>query len=397
MKVMTAAEMAQFDRALARVSGSRIVLPEVAVPVAEARALWREVLCAFALTGVAAVSEFEQARFERYLGKLSRGAVAARGLGELDRSRMLALVAVAERLNSWATTYARPGYSSRRIVTGVVTVVAGAQLAACTTLFGGNIKGNFSCSAPNGSCAPSTLIDDQALSVIQNARPMTPAGPYYQPSGAGGMQESAGKPARGAVAVADNGMIHRDRRVLKVVFPSYVDGRGNVHEPRVVHTVVDTGGWMQVSSGEATASTQVLGAAAAGSSAAPRAHAAAVDVSALAPRDLQGWSLDVPKGDQLAGSIAGPPSAAAVESARVRGVEAVDPLTKIRTSVQARLAGVSALPAGAPVAAAAAAPVVLVPEQAKTEAAPAPPAKPVVQAKPVVANGPSSFPAKVEE
>jgi hypothetical protein len=45
---------------------------------------------------------------------------------------------------------------------------------ACASLFGGNIK-KACCSAPGGPAA-FDLIDDQALSVIQNA-PMTPAGP----------------------------------------------------------------------------------------------------------------------------------------------------------------------------------------------------------------------------
>ncbi len=394
MSVMTAREMAQFERALKRVSGGRVRIPNVSVPVAEARLLWRDLKVAFQPTGSAAVSDLERARFARYLSVLSVGTVSVSGLGALDRVRMLAFVALADRMNRWDRDMALASRPWRRIVSGAVVLVAGAQLAACTTLFGGNIKGNFSCSAPDGSCAPSTLIDDQALSVIQNARPMTPAGPYYQRPGAGGVLDSAVKPASGAVAVAGNGMMHRDRRVLKVVFPSFVDGRGNVHEPRVVHTVVDAGGWMQVSSGEANASAQVLGSAASAvPGAAPRGQAATVDVSAMVPRDLQGWSLDAPKGEQLAGGPVGPPSVSSVEAARVRGADPVDPLTKIRTSVQARLAGVSALPAGAPLVPAAPVPAA---EQPKSDAVAAQDAKPVA-AKPAVANAPSSFPAKVEE
>ncbi|MEL0254290.1 MAG: conjugal transfer protein, partial [Novosphingobium sp.] len=44
-------------------------------------------------------------------------------------------------------------------------VVGLAALSGCTT-FGGNVKGNFSCSAPDGICAPSSSIDDRALAMI---------------------------------------------------------------------------------------------------------------------------------------------------------------------------------------------------------------------------------------
>jgi conjugal transfer pilus assembly protein TraV len=394
MSVMTPREMAQFERALKRVSGGRVRIPNVCVPVSEARFLWSDLKVAFQATGSSPVSDMERARFARYLSSVSGGGLSVAGLGALDRVRMLAFVALADRMNRWARNLAVSNRPWRRVVSGGVALVAGAQLAACTTLFGGNIKGNFSCSAPDGSCAPSTLIDDQALSVIQNARPMTPAGPYYQPPGAVGLQESAVKSGSGGVAVAGNGMLHRDRRVLKVVFPSFVDGRGNVHEPRVVHTVVDAGGWMQVSSGEANASAQVLGSAASAvPGSARRSQSATVDVSAMVPRDLQGWSLDAPKGEQVAGAPSGPPSVSTVEEARLRGADPVDPLTKIRTSVQARLAGVSPLPAGAPLIPAAPVPVA---EQPKGDAVVAQDAKPVT-AKPVVANAPSSFAVNVEE
>ena len=44
-------------------------------------------------------------------------------------------------------------------------ILAGTGLASCTTM-GGNIKGNFSCVAPDGICAPSSTIDDRALAMI---------------------------------------------------------------------------------------------------------------------------------------------------------------------------------------------------------------------------------------
>ncbi|MGC1468756.1 MAG: hypothetical protein WA793_05170, partial [Sphingorhabdus sp.] len=81
------------------------------------------------------------------------------------------------------------------------------------------------------------LIDDGALAMIQNARPMTPTSqPWSQPSMRG----------EGKVIAVSNGIAHRERRVLKVVFPAFVDQRGFLHEPRVVHAVADQGGWMQL-------------------------------------------------------------------------------------------------------------------------------------------------------
>jgi conjugal transfer pilus assembly protein TraV len=137
--------------------------------------------------------------------------------------------------------------------------LAATQLAACTSLFGGNIKGKLCLQRAGRDLRPSTLIDDQALSVIQNARPMTPAGPYMrirrQPRRHGVLRAVRFR----SIAAAGDGMVHRERRVLKVVFPSFVDGGGNLHEPRIVHAVVDDGAWMQLSSGEPNLGDQVEG------------------------------------------------------------------------------------------------------------------------------------------
>lgn len=49
--------------------------------------------------------------------------------------------------------------------------------AAGCAAFGGNVKGNFACQAPNGICAPTTKIDDQALAAMgaQDGGSMQPA------------------------------------------------------------------------------------------------------------------------------------------------------------------------------------------------------------------------------
>lgn len=180
------------------------------------------------------LSAFEQAQFQRAISTQSGDRLACSAI----------LLPVGQACRIWELVCAmrlprtiKVETSSHRRAVSTAALFAGAlPLAACATMLGGNVKGSFSCSAPGGTCAPSTVIDDGALALIQNARPMTPAArPWSQP------------PLRGdgkVIAVAD-GVAHREQRVLKVVFPAFVDQRGYLHEPRIVHAVADQGGWMQ--------------------------------------------------------------------------------------------------------------------------------------------------------
>lgn len=391
MTMLAPRQMRLFAERVATLSKGCVVVPVISVPLTEAKALWQSLVIAFPRGGSSgpAVSELEARRFARFVSRRSLGAIAGWQLPAMARCEMMALVAAAQRIAGWKQRFEARGALPRLAMAGSVTVAA-MQLAACSTLLGGNIKGNFSCSAPNGTCAPSTVIDDQALAVIQNARPMTPAGPYFQPPADARQRSGAVAAAERPVAVADNGLVHRDRRVLRVVFPSYVDGRGNVHEPRIVHTVVDRGGWMQVSQGSQTAAEQVIGAANADDrTAAGAVRVGALEPAALAPVDLQGWSL-TPPGGQEQGPVMGAPKAAAVEAARLRGASSVDPIQNIRSQVQARLGSVSPLPAGSSeTAPKPPAPADAVPSPRATGSAAGAAAGPV--------NPPASFPAKVEE
>ena len=45
------------------------------------------------------------------------------------------------------------------------TLCSAVALSVCAT-FGGTIRGDFSCAAPDGICAPSSTIDDRALALI---------------------------------------------------------------------------------------------------------------------------------------------------------------------------------------------------------------------------------------
>ena len=77
-------------------------------------------------------------------------------------------------------------------------------IGGCTTL-GGNVKGDFACRAPEGSCAPTSAIDEQATKAMQPQGANAPSSP----------------PANG--------------RTLRVVLAAWRDANGREHEARVVH------------------------------------------------------------------------------------------------------------------------------------------------------------------
>lgn len=173
-------------------------------------------------------------------------------------------------------------------------------------------------------------------------------------------------------------MIHRERRVLKVVFPSFVDGGGNLHEPRIIHAVVDDGAWMQLSSGEPNLGEQVEG------------RAVSLASAALAPAP----GVPAPLIDGRDAPIAAPaalPTPEAVAAARAKAAArgSGNAIDAIRAEVQARLSQTakaptpSAVKATGPVNGGAIAPPVAAPSAAPDKASPA--------------NAPTAFPAKVEE
>ncbi len=381
MIALTPAQNAGLVRAVAMRSHGAISLPRGTISRREAILLWHDLVAAYASPQGRLLTPSELAKLRSRSWSRSAGHLA---LGEdaLSLAAGLAFWRLAVRLGMLAER--RPPTGLARAGRIAVVGLAATQLAACTSLFGGNIKGSFACSAPGGTCAPSTLIDDQALSVIQNARPMTPAGPYIrQPTAAKAITASYVPTGSGRIAAAGNGMVHRERRVLKVVFPSFVDGGGNLHEPRIVHAVVDDGAWMQLSSGEPNLGDQVEGRAVTLASAAyspATAAPAPVSESAISPVSAP---ADPPP--------TAPPSPEAVAAARAKAaaLKSGNAVDAIRAEVQARLAHSAKAQAGAvpaPAAPASAAPI------AGTTAAatPAP-----ATSKP--ANGPAAFPAKVEE
>ena len=96
-------------------------------------------------------------------------------------------------------------------------------LAGCAT-FGTNVEGSFQCRAPEGSCAPSHIIDARAAGEIR--QPETPPNTIRTPR-----MVASGDQARTA------------ERTLKIVFPARVDETGTLHDEAVAWTVVENPRW----------------------------------------------------------------------------------------------------------------------------------------------------------
>ena len=380
---LTPGQLAGLCRAVTRKSRGQVSLPPVAIERTEAIALWLEVASSFGKPEGRLLAARDLDRLRRRAWQVSHG-LAALGETSLSLEAGLAFWRLALRLGKLAERRKAGGLA--RAASVAALGLAATQLAACTSLFGGNIKGSFACSAPNGTCAPSTVIDDQALSVIQNARPMTPAGPYMRSPTAARPTTAAYVPTgSGRITPAQGGMAHRERRVLRVVFPSFVDGGGNLHEPRIVHAVVDDGAWMQLSGSEPTAIDQIEG------------RTASLASAAFTPPplpDAETLPSDLSPAPEVKPAPARPPSPEAVAAARAKGaaLKAGSAIDAIRAEVQSRLAQTAKSPAAvAPVAA-------LAPNAAQGAAhiaAPVDAVKPAAATTPV--NAPAAFSAKVEE
>ena len=394
MTELTPQQMTMFQRAVHRRSAGQVRIPAIVLSRSDAITLWLDLVAAFGEHQGRALSSRELTLLRQRAWRRSAGHVAL-SEGSLTLPAGLALWNLAGQIEALLARRSQNegAHSGLARAAGVAAIgLAATQLAACTSLWGGNIKGNFACSAPGGTCAPSTVIDDQAVAVIQNARPMVPAsGPYFQPPARASGQSARLVPSgSGRIAAASTGVAHRERRVIKVVFPSYVDGAGNFHEPRVVHTVADAGGWMQLSGATGPGGT------------APDTAASLANPQLSATRDPLPDAGKEPSPVALGASQNLAPSGAmpdpkVVAEARAKGAARASgaPVDAIRAEVEARL---GATPKTAqPVA----------PSHPQSEPAPKPaagtlpaqqdaPRIPAASA-PLITNPPASFSGKVEE
>lgn len=409
MTALSPGQFARFVRAVGRRSRGQVRIPSGELAVGEAVALWRALTQAFGPeTGANGGRALTCPELELLRKRAWANSAGHIGLTDTRMTLQagLALWHLCARLGALADRSPRSGLA--RVAGAAVLGLAATQLAACVSMFGGNIKGSFSCGAPGGTCAPSTVIDDQALAVIQNARPLSPpgrvpAGPYFQPPANRSERTSSLVPTgSGRLAAAGGGMVHRERRVLRVVFPSYVDGAGNFHEPRVVHTVADAGGWMQVSGAAPNAGDQLAGRSQA-AALAPLPSPQELAAQKAAPADQTvATAVDPGLGANLAApagaSQVGLPDPRVVAEARAKGAaqRSTSPIEGIKAEVQARLAQTAKAPAGQAPG--------IVPAPTKVEAAAqtapqkaALPSAASAPAPPLVVNPPATFSGKIEE
>lgn len=136
----------------------------------------------------------------------------------------------------------------RRAARIVVPLVGAALLSGCAILHD-NVKGSFACKAPDGTCAPSSVIDDAAIAAIRE-EPAGAADPSDVPGtvsrrGATANHGSRHPRAPRAAAESDthtlSGALRPGTRVLRVVFPAYVDREGQLHETAGVQLTLDDG------------------------------------------------------------------------------------------------------------------------------------------------------------
>ncbi|QTH24772.1 hypothetical protein HRJ34_28270 (plasmid) [Rhizorhabdus wittichii] len=149
--------------------------------------------------------------------------------------------------------------STRKIsfhLRAAVPIMALGLLGGCSIL-NGNVKGSFSCRAPDGTCAPTSRIDDAAVALLAGEAP-----PEARPAASrctGGRCASMG----GTVAARPvNAPLRRSgEKLLRIMFPAYIDDLGRLHEASAIHAVVESGDWIPASEGRSATATDTPSAA----------------------------------------------------------------------------------------------------------------------------------------
>lgn len=134
---------------------------------------------------------------------------------------------------------------TRVLAIGVVAFGFIGTVAGCS-LFHSNVKGGFLCSAPNGSCAPTSLIDDGAIRDIRQSEKTDKGGDVLLPSatpspvGPDAIIYPAERPGKDGKAVALGG------RALKVIYPAHLGVDGKVVPKHIAYTPVNLPAWQEV-------------------------------------------------------------------------------------------------------------------------------------------------------
>lgn len=244
--LLTRSEMVRLNNALARATGGRFSVGPAPVTLTEARLIWR---------GAAALA---RANARGTSPGNSRAEPQSTPIRTAPVSGDNSFVPLADRSLSppslrRPTGSRKAAHLPRPARLGLALVLGGsAALSGCATL-GGHVSGNFACSAPGGSCAPTSKIDDQALAMIETGG-ITPAGPFEQTAPETGLRTTA-------LHMGDHTVLGRSgEKVVRIVFPPYVDAQGRFHEESAVQTVVERSAWAQSTPlGTRAGERQILG------------------------------------------------------------------------------------------------------------------------------------------
>ena len=101
-----------------------------------------------------------------------------------------------------------------------------ALLAGCTTL-GGNVSGDFACRAPQGNCAPASVIDARAIANLADETDCPATAPRQ----------------RGIARAEPGDLARTSERKLRIVFPAHVDAAGIFHEEAVAWVIAEPADW----------------------------------------------------------------------------------------------------------------------------------------------------------
>ena len=169
-------------------------------------------------------------------------------------------------------------------------------LAGCSLLHS-NVKGGFVCSAPRGTCAPSTTIDDSAIHAI-DAEAEAKSAPT--PDGERGAQASPNLKEKKAWT-----FVGPARPVLKIVYLPWRDGSGRLHPRTTSFVPVDAPLASELSSASLDAKTMGTGT---GMSLLSLAEMAP-DMALMDPSPKPAMPSN-PKGDAAAPTVQGDPISA---------------------------------------------------------------------------------------
>lgn len=144
-----------------------------------------------------------------------------------------------------ASFFTRRKSVSRRLVFIVGGYILIGSVGGCA-MFHSTVKGGFLCSAPGGSCAPTSVIDDGALRDIRAREKSDHGGdmvlPTDEPSARGGdVVVPVDGERKGAKVLAG-----LSGRALRVSYPAHIGSDGRVVPKHIAYALVDLPDWQDV-------------------------------------------------------------------------------------------------------------------------------------------------------